>query len=1389
MSSVYHLLMRQIPAHVRDNHPVFCKFIEYYYRWLQTKGFVRLDQCYNIDSNSRAITIKNGTLPSLKDYVGFTLTDDNGTLAEVIGYDGSKLIIRYITQDQTFSNNSTIYVKNTSSKASTDTFADSATITSIETLPSAFIEHFSKLLDSDQIFSTETSNIATILRNIKNLYQAKGSETALKYLIKVTKNVDVEIRYPWESVLKFDDGRWEKQYCVTVQADPKHWHSFPIQINQVRLMLDYELDNGDIAYKEAYIDKVEIFAQQSENYDTDDQWWIRYPIATYEKDPETGALLFPTEDDTYGIWGDRYVTPFIRFYFNSDPDVTVGQEVRIIGTHEDTEQQYVQWYGTVVNGIKSLNIVNKGKGWQVGQIFTASKDDIWYTYESPDVNHKLPSIAAINSLGITVDYSQDKPLIGRVTAVDSKGGMTSCEILQYGDHIPQYADKDITVSPLFFNDGTIDETPYLTTISINYAPVSSGTGYFQDMSGWLSCDSIKIHDSDYYQQFSYDIVSDVDCSVYQDMANLLHPVGTKMFTTYMIDSDLDAKSEFDVDINTSLISISLFDVAVATEELHKYITKNLTDSVTLEDQLSKFFTKNLTTCCYIVDSERKDNIVHNSLDINYDTPTEKTRWVEKIVDSDKKAKTSYVDSGTLNVLHINYSHNVTSDYLKYEQEPVQAGGYCIIAEDDGITLTERPAVQEFISEGTFVTIKFKLSNTTRYELKQAYVLDSNSNPVDCNKMFGIGSIYTIELYMPNDDVYITFDTEPHLYNIKIPEIEHGLITANKTRTYYQDVVELTPEPDDQYTLSSLYYYGEKTGEINIFYTKKFSMPQEDVTIRASFTRNGGSIIVTSCVGGEISFNVPNLDYVQQGTKVKLTIDVDRYHNLTNVMYQYFVNGETYQSYISDLEFDMPPYDVYIVASFETKRTTVTTEINRVQSARGSITVLPASVGNLIDVGTTITVNASPDYHSDLISLTMNGQVVSNPCITIVDLTNLHFIATFDHAGGEVGYYPLEDTFDGQYGQVNLSVDYDTYVKYNTTLTLTAPVKEGYTFKQFGIYKDIEGEEGEEGEEEEDDEEEDSYELIKMVTSQTSTYSMPRYDIYISSAEYTLNSHTLTVKSDTGGTLTASKTGTINYGTDITVTANPVDLYQLAKIVLTYNNTTTDITESKAFSMPDYDATVTPTWTKIQSYMYLNTFNTIDGKTDTVTGTYTVNGVSNPAAATSVINIGDTLTFDLYSSQPTKYYTKSLKYTTDANPSTSTGNWIIINGSLTMPSSNITVWVDVARIVNKYTLKKECTISESLSSDVQTKIQTTIDNLTIPMTNVNSDGTINSEVSVVFDDLADTGVTINNKKLVIDYDQIYYTTSLSSSVVVVPDKQFTMPNAQVYITVELNYHFE
>lgn len=652
MPSIYHLLARQIPAHIREQYPVFCKFIEYYYRWLQTRGFTDIQSVSNIDSESRAITLKDYTR-DLDQWIGYQISNLDGAVAEVIGVSDDRLIIRYLTVDRTFNVNDDIHIRRNSEDVyDKGVELDGGVVSGIETLPSAFIDHFSKMLDADQIFGTQTKNIALILRNIRSLYQAKGDEQALKYLIKVTKNVDVEVKYPWEDVLKISDGKWKRSYSCVVRADTKYWHDVPITADRIRIMYEEKDDNGDYRYKDQYITKIEVFGKQSENYDEDDpnNWWLREehieidettglpkvdpttnkyivncPWGDYQVDPVSGAIIFSGDKAgcTYGEWGNRYITPFIRFYFDEDPQVKIGQEIRIISKDEQGND-ILSYVCTVVPTFDSLQIIDGGKQWQVGQIFSASKDQIWYIYTPPNPEYRQPStITTINESDVYIEYSEQKPLIGRVTSVDDNGKIQGVEILQYGEFIPQGGAKQIIVYPIYYRGESVDPEDYKAVLQLQYTDVGQSEGYYQDSSSWISYEPIRIQDSNYWQQFSYDVVSNVDGSTYYDMAQLLHPVGTKMFTTYMIEGDLNASAQFDIDVHTAYSSVSLYDIATTTDQLVKEIIKNITELSPISDYLIKDVTKSIKEQVGFVDGAHKENNVLYQVEYNYDAPEQK----------------------------------------------------------------------------------------------------------------------------------------------------------------------------------------------------------------------------------------------------------------------------------------------------------------------------------------------------------------------------------------------------------------------------------------------------------------------------------------------------------------------------------------------------------------------------------------------------------------------------------------------------------------------------------------------------------------------------------------------------------------------------------------------
>ena len=71
--------------------------------------------------------------------------------------------------------------------------------------------------------------------------------------------------------------------------------------------------------------------------------------------------------------------------------------------------------------------------------------------------------------------------------------------------------------------------------------VGTGSGYYKNSKGFVS-DLSKVHDGDYYQEYSYDIISKFPLEKYSDMfKKVMHTAGTRVFGSVLVDSTLEAK--------------------------------------------------------------------------------------------------------------------------------------------------------------------------------------------------------------------------------------------------------------------------------------------------------------------------------------------------------------------------------------------------------------------------------------------------------------------------------------------------------------------------------------------------------------------------------------------------------------------------------------------------------------------------------------------------------------------------------------------------------------------------------------------------------------------------------------------------------------------------------
>lgn len=69
--------------------------------------------------------------------------------------------------------------------------------------------------------------------------------------------------------------------------------------------------------------------------------------------------------------------------------------------------------------------------------------------------------------------------------------------------------------------------------------IGTGTGVYRTTKGFLS-DLSKVHDGDYYQEYSYDIISRIPIEKYSSMfKKVMHTAGTRFFGSVLIDSLID----------------------------------------------------------------------------------------------------------------------------------------------------------------------------------------------------------------------------------------------------------------------------------------------------------------------------------------------------------------------------------------------------------------------------------------------------------------------------------------------------------------------------------------------------------------------------------------------------------------------------------------------------------------------------------------------------------------------------------------------------------------------------------------------------------------------------------------------------------------------------------
>ena len=372
-----------------------------------------------------------------------------------------------------------------------------------------------------------------LLKHIKDLYLAKGSEASYDLLFKILFGKNVTLDYPSKQMLRASDGKWNQDISVFV-----------------------EVTEGDVNTVVGKLVDV-ITPNRIVRVLVDRRQYVEVEVERAIK----------VSENVYELILDR------RFF----GDINVGDRLRYRIDGDAT----VYFSGTILATTSSLSVEQKGTGFKIGELYNIRNFDGYGTIlkvKDVDANGGINAAEFIKyGIGYSTEFTStlipkagqtQEQLAGtsvlrvlnELRITDRMEGFSETGTVSYQTYIDTteagggawdgtYAGEVQREFGITTVDAQVSsETPAI--IKVGLGAIANYPGYYINNDGFLD-DAIFIQDSRYYQAFSYLIKIDETLESYQSaVKTLIHPAGMALFGEY------DIRNEFDISLQLeSLIKI------------------------------------------------------------------------------------------------------------------------------------------------------------------------------------------------------------------------------------------------------------------------------------------------------------------------------------------------------------------------------------------------------------------------------------------------------------------------------------------------------------------------------------------------------------------------------------------------------------------------------------------------------------------------------------------------------------------------------------------------------------------------------------------------------------------------------------------------------------------
>jgi len=400
-----------------------------------------------------------------------------------------------------------------------------------------------------------------LVKKIRDLYEAKGSELSFKLLFRILFNNTVEVRYPYENVLRASGGNWQQNFSIRVQTITG--------------------DRNDLTDR----------------------------VITHI----AGGVIFQTPIIRTKILTSNLTELFLNSNFLSSSYV-VGDLIQVF------EGSTLVFSGTIAPTTFSYDVSQPGTGFKVGQLFTINAEGGVGTIVKVTEVNNAGGIARLKIISYGYGYSNPQNVISvtldptksisdtvSVFRSRTQGFGSTGSVLIYDSSSPEryfledYVNDAYTFSsiPATFDNSVFNPAPTTTeSVPANLAIIRFTLGalaaypgaYVTDQS-FISELEVRLQDDKLYQPFAYQTVTEIDVSEFLDIVNkLLNPAGQILYNNRTITARIDLSARLGI-TPISNVFTEIYD-SFDVKDFRSYsANKSAADSAIVVEAYSSTFTK------------------------------------------------------------------------------------------------------------------------------------------------------------------------------------------------------------------------------------------------------------------------------------------------------------------------------------------------------------------------------------------------------------------------------------------------------------------------------------------------------------------------------------------------------------------------------------------------------------------------------------------------------------------------------------------------------------------------------------------------------------------------------------------------------------------------------